>query len=184
MVDFGFRRWPSRSRSLISFVALSLATLGATVVVAQPAHAASCTFPSGSEVHTRAYYQNQATAKLTVTIKNGTTLTGSQFIDDTTGQKMYSNEKAPTQAWFRASGDYSYGNNFTNNGCYAVAVVSVGTSTHAWFDFCIAASPGQIHTRCNWNLPENQIGALWTGLYNASTQKFGTNPDGSYMSTS
>src|SRR3954462_14081211 len=104
MTNYRFRGRLRSSRVLISFITLSLATLGASVITSQPAFAAGCTFPSGSEVHTRAYYQNQASSKLTVTIKNGTTLTGSQFIDDTSGQKMYSNEKAPSQAWFRASG--------------------------------------------------------------------------------
>jgi hypothetical protein len=177
-------RRPRAVRVLVSTLTLLGGVLTVSVSAA-PAFAATCTLPSGGEVHTKAWYLSQATSTKTVTVKNGTTLTGNQFIDDLSGQKAYSNDFSPAQAWFKPNGDYSYGVDFQNNGCYAVAILTTGTDTHLWVDICIAASSGQIHTRCNWNVPEGLVGFLYAGEYNASNGKIADSGNlGSHITTS
>jgi hypothetical protein len=145
--------------------------------------ASSCTFASGQEVHTKTWYRNQASSYAIVNIDTGNDISGTTFNNDLQGYTAWFNDYYPTEAWYRQSGDYSFGVNFTNNGCNAVAVFFTQNSSHSWTDICIAGASGQVHTVCNFDVPDGITGALWTGEYNSATGQIATNPQGTPIRT-
>lgn len=164
---------------------LALIATGFTVsVTGQPAFAATCSLASGLDVHTLQWYRNQADASTSVNIQTGPTISGDQFHNELYGQRAFSNEYAPTVAWFRPLGEKSYPVNFQNNGCKGVAVFIFHSSSFTWMRVCIAESPGQIHAKCDFDTPEGLVGYLWTGESNPSNGNIGTNPSGTYIVSS
>ena len=187
------RRARSHPGVRITVLALWLLGLGlAAVALPQPAFSAppakasasGCTFPPDAEVYSKTWLLNQRDPHTTIYWHRGKVLSPDQFFSDLDGAKRYSNDLAPTQAWWKSYGDRSYTVDFRQNGCRALATVEYDTGSHLWTYVCVAPVDRQVHTRCLWNLPEHSAGMLWTGEYNPSTGMIGGNDTGTFITTS
>jgi hypothetical protein len=178
-------RRPRAVRVLVSTLAL-LGGVFTVSVSAAPAFAASCSFPSGSEVHTKQWYLNKASSTTTVNWTVGRELVGNEFIDIVNdGTTVYRADDPPVSiGYFHADGDYGLPVDLKANGCKGVVVVETGTDSHLWVDICVAPSVGQVHSVCNWDVPEHLNGHMYAGLYNPNTGEVGTYPGGTFMTTS
>lgn len=174
-----------RFRVLVSILALTCSAL-ATVTLVEPASAAGCSLPSGSDVNTKQWYLNQASSTVTVTWTVGQQVSASDFLSILQGgDKVWQAQYPPWgDAYFRTNGDYGLPVDLLDNACKGVLVVQVGANGHLWTNVCVAPEAGQIHTVCNWDLPEHLNGVMTFGYLDPATHRVGTSPTGSPVSTS